>query len=158
MEASKPRGVSLAEIESSGVEKAGAVKRKEGLRGGIRLREPGERGADRGESRESVVRLLDCGEGVYRIEMGERGKERREVRGAIEELLVALERVEEEKQLKVVMIVGMEEWLGSGREEYNAAVEQGLYEEAGEFSLSGDSSDEGRCEGSRVGWERRCAT
>src|ERR1041385_8422674 len=25
------------------------------------------------------------------------------------------------------MIVGMEEWLGSGREEYNAAVEQGLY-------------------------------
>ena len=127
VEASKPRGILLAEIESSGEEKAGVVKSEGVGRGGIRLREPGEGDADRGESRESVVRLLDCGEGVYRIEMGERGKERREVREAIEELLVALERVEEEKQLKVVMMVGMEEWLGRGREEYNAAVEQGLY-------------------------------
>ena len=131
--ASKPRGILLAEIESGGVEKAGVVKEEKGGRGGIRLRKPGEGDADRGEigeTGESVVRLFDCGEGVYRIEMGERGKERREVRAvgevgeAIEELLVALERVEEEKQLKVVMIVGMEEWLGARREEYNAAMEQ----------------------------------
>src|SRR6476620_3953406 len=43
------------------------------------------------------------------------------------------ERVEEEKQLKVVMMVGMEEWLGGGREEYNAAVEQGLYRRLASF-------------------------
>ena len=88
----------------------------------------GQRLRSRGESRESVVRVFDCGEGVCRIEMGERRKEGREVGEAIEELVVALERVEEEKGLKVVMIVGMEEWLGGRREEYNAAVEQGLYE------------------------------
>ena len=63
VEASKPRGILLAEIESSGEEKAGVVKSEGVGRGGIRLREPGEGDADRGESRESVVRLLDCGGG-----------------------------------------------------------------------------------------------
>ena len=80
--------------------------------------------------------------------MGERRKERREVREAIEELLVALERVEEEKRLKVVMIVGMEEWLGGGREEYNAAVEQGLYERLVRFPYPVIGVTRGRCEGS----------
>src|SRR6476661_807435 len=45
--ASKPRGVLLAEIESSGEEKAGVVKSEGVGRGGIRLREPGEGDADR---------------------------------------------------------------------------------------------------------------
>ena len=58
VEASKPRGVLLAEIESSGVEKAGAVKEEKVLRGGIRLREPGERRC--GQRREQ----RECGEAV----------------------------------------------------------------------------------------------
>ena len=126
---SKPRGVSLAELESGRAGQTGVVKGEEGVRAEIRLSEPAGAAVEEGSSEggESGVRLLDCGEGVYRIEMGERGKERREVREAIEELLRALERVEEEKGLKVLQVVGMERWLGGRREEYNAAVEQGLY-------------------------------
>src|SRR5579864_3415403 len=116
---SKPRGILLAELESGGVGEAGVANREEGVRAEIRLKEPAVAGSV--EMGVSVVRLLDCGEGVYRIEMAGRGTRRGGGEEAIGELVAALERVKEEKELKVVMIVGMEEWLGSGREEYNAA-------------------------------------
>src|SRR6476620_1745893 len=66
------------------------------------------------------------------------------------------ERVEEEKQLKVVMMVGMEEWLGGGREEYNAAVEQGLYRRLASFPYPVIAVLKGNVKGAGLGGAAVC--
>jgi acyl transferase domain-containing protein/enoyl-CoA hydratase/carnithine racemase/acyl carrier protein/SAM-dependent methyltransferase len=78
---------------------------------------------------ESSVRLFDCGQGIFSIQIAASGSGRTQAKERIGHLRQALERVRQEGTLKVLLLSGLERCLvGDGREEYNEAVEQKLYE------------------------------
>ena len=77
----------------------------------------------------SSVRLLDCGNGVFSIEIGEPASSNPAVKGVMADLLKAMERVQQETSLKVLTLRGVERCLAAdGREQYNLAIEQKLYQ------------------------------
>ncbi len=77
----------------------------------------------------SSVRLFDCGNGVFSIEIGEPASSNPAVKGVMADLLKAMGRVQQETSLKVLTLRGVERCLAAdGREQYNLAIEQKLYQ------------------------------
>lgn len=77
----------------------------------------------------SSVRLFDCGKGIFSIQIAAGESRRSSVGETIAHLLEALDRIRQERSLKVVMLKGLEHcFTGGGRDEYNEAVRQGLYQ------------------------------
>src|SRR5579864_950131 len=76
----------------------------------------------------SSVRLFDCGNSVFSIEMAASVSSNATVKDAMADLLQAMERVQQEKSIKVLMLRGIERCLLGGREQYNQAIEQNLYQ------------------------------
>src|SRR5947209_7577876 len=76
----------------------------------------------------SAVRLFDCGQGSFSMQIAV--PENSHTTGQMmSELRQALDRVQQEALLKVVTISGLERcFAGGGRDSYNEAVEQKLYE------------------------------
>jgi acyl transferase domain-containing protein/enoyl-CoA hydratase/carnithine racemase/acyl carrier protein len=74
----------------------------------------------------SSVRLFECGHGIFSVQVESAAGQPREI---IAGILQALSRVRQERSLKVLMLSGIEHCFArSGREAYNEAVIQGLYE------------------------------
>ncbi|HXH40005.1 MAG TPA: polyketide synthase, partial [Thermoanaerobaculia bacterium] len=72
----------------------------------------------------SPIRLFDCGDGIFSIEIAVSQTE-----NIINHLRQALDRVQQEEVLCVLMLNGLERcFLGGGREEYNEAVLLKLYQ------------------------------
>src|SRR6266508_1765833 len=77
----------------------------------------------------SSVRLYDDGAGIFSIQIAAPVSGDTPARDLIAHLLQALDLARQEASVKVLMISGAERWLlRGGREDYNAAVEQKLYQ------------------------------
>ncbi|HEX8616168.1 MAG TPA: SDR family NAD(P)-dependent oxidoreductase, partial [Thermoanaerobaculia bacterium] len=75
----------------------------------------------------SSVRLFDEQTGIFTVVIEDRGAAG--VRDSISHLLQALARVQQEPSLKVLLVHGLERYSSpGGRDEYNAAIEQKLYQ------------------------------
>ncbi|HZI56374.1 MAG TPA: SDR family NAD(P)-dependent oxidoreductase, partial [Verrucomicrobiae bacterium] len=78
-------------------------------------------------SASSSVRLFDEGEGIFAIQIGAGSP--KQARDRMAHLRQALERVKQETSIKVLKLSGLEHcFLHGGREEFNQAVEQNLYQ------------------------------
>ncbi|HEV3040322.1 MAG TPA: SDR family NAD(P)-dependent oxidoreductase, partial [Candidatus Angelobacter sp.] len=76
------------------------------------------------EAAVSSVRLFDDGNGIFSIQITDSNAQTKDV---IAHLLQALERVQQEVSVKVVLFRGLEHLERGGREDYNQAVTQGFY-------------------------------
>ena len=154
MERRKPEGIALQtpqEAAARGMASmaGGVAGRGESVRlSDLTAAQPVPSEAQRG-AQGSGVSLYDLGEGVFSIRLGGTGGN--VLSGElIGELLGALERVQEEPQLKVLLVEGRgESFARGGRAEQGAAVERGLYRALGGFGypviavMQGDASGAG---------------
>ena len=77
----------------------------------------------------SSVRLYDNGNGIFSIEIAASVSDTTQPKDVIAQLLRALDRARQEAQVKVLMLRGLDRGLlRGGREAYNEAVEQNLYQ------------------------------
>jgi len=77
----------------------------------------------------SSVKLYDEGQGIFSIHIAASVNQRQLAKDVIGEVVEALKRVQQEESVKALMVRGIEGcFMDGGREEYNEAVGQGLYE------------------------------
>jgi acyl transferase domain-containing protein/enoyl-CoA hydratase/carnithine racemase/acyl carrier protein len=125
----KPTGISLLEPSAFVLkEKECSENAAAGARVSIVLADRGVGLSRPGNATHAVsaVRLFDCGRGIFLIQIAASAGQ--SVGDRIGDLLQALERVGQERVLKVVMVRGLERsFRDSGRGDYKQAVERGLY-------------------------------
>src|SRR5262249_40790480 len=82
----------------------------------------------------SFVRLYDDGNGIFSIEIAAFVSDATQSKDVIAQLLQALGRAQQEASLKVLLLSGLDRgFLRGGREAYNDAVEQKLYQAIASF-------------------------
>jgi len=132
VERKKPNAIALSGPGIQVLDESTFPKNRARTRASITLSGPAHGVADTGRAAAagvSFVKLFDCGDGVFLIQMAGWGTSHRPSREMIAQLLQALERVQQEGSVKVVLLSRTEGgWGSGGREEYNEAVAQGLYQ------------------------------
>jgi acyl transferase domain-containing protein/enoyl-CoA hydratase/carnithine racemase/acyl carrier protein/SAM-dependent methyltransferase len=132
VERRKPAAVALAapgtHVSAAGVSSADMARDLSPGRAPISL-SPAPLGAGSAASAVSSARLYDDDHGIFSIDIGESVSIQTPANDMIAQLLQALHRVRLEAPVKVLLITGVERCFArGGREDYNEAVEQQLYQ------------------------------